>query len=60
MVDNEVVKNLKFNTLKTKVNNLEKSSGATTLIEINQYNTFKQNLKEKLKMLIKKFQMQVF
>ena len=60
MVDNEVVKNVKFNTLKTKVNNLEKSSGATTLIEINQYNTFKQNLKEKLKMLIKKFQMQVF
>ena len=40
IVDNEVVKNTKFNTLKTKVNHLEeKIPDATTLIHINQYNT---------------------
>ena len=37
VVENEVVKNRKFNTLKTKVTNLEKKSpDATTLIHINQ------------------------
>ena len=37
VVDNEVVKNTKFNTLKTKVNNLEKKiPDATTLTHINQ------------------------
>ena len=37
VVHNDVVKNTKFNTLKTKVNNLErKISGGTTLIHINQ------------------------
>ena len=42
-VDNEVVKNTKFNTLKTKVNNLEKKiPDATTLIQTNQYSTDKQ------------------
>ena len=36
VVDNEVVKNTKFNTLKTKVNNLEnKVPDATPLIHIN-------------------------
>ena len=36
VVDNEVVKNKKFNTLKTNVNNLEKQiPDATTLIHIN-------------------------
>ena len=36
VVDNEVVKNTKFNTLRTKVNNLEKKiPDATTLIHIN-------------------------
>ena len=36
VMDNEVVKNTKFNTLKTKVNNLEnKIYDATTLIHIN-------------------------
>ena len=36
VVDKEVVKNSKFNTLKIKVNNLEnKISDATTLIHIN-------------------------
>ena len=54
VVDNEVVKNTKFNTIKTKVNILEKKiPDATTLIHINQYNTIKQNLEKKM-MLIKK------
>ena len=36
VVDNEVVKNTKFNTLKTNVNNLEKKiPDATTIIHIN-------------------------
>ena len=36
VVDNEVVKNTKFNTLKTKINNLEKKiPDTTTLIHIN-------------------------
>ena len=53
-VDNEVVKNTKFNTLKTKVNNLEKKiPDATTLTHINQCNTDKVNLEKKLEMLIK-------
>ena len=47
VVDNEVVKKTKFNTLKTKVNNLEnKIPDATTLIDIYQYNTDKQNLEK--------------
>ena len=51
----EFVKNTKFNTLNTKVNKLDKKiPNATTLIHINQYNTDKQNLEKKLKMLIKK------
>ena len=54
VVDNEVVKNTKFNTLKTKANNLEKKNPyATTLIHINQYNTDKQNL-EKQKWFVDK------
>ena len=37
VVDNEVVKNTKFDTLKAKVSNLEKKiPDATTLIHINQ------------------------
>ena len=54
-VDNEVIKNTKFNPLKAKVNNLDKKiPDATILIHINQYNTDKQNLeKKKLEMLIK-------
>ena len=43
VVGNELVKDTKFNTLKTKVNNLEKKiPDGTTLIHINQYNTDKQ------------------
>ena len=50
IVDNEVVKNIKFNTLKGKVNDLEKKiPDATTLIHINQCNTDKQNLEKKLR-----------
>ena len=42
VVDNEFVKNTKFNTLKIKVNNLDmKMPDPTTLIQINQYNTDK-------------------
>ena len=60
VTDNEVVKNTKFNTLKTKLNTLEnKSPDATTLIHINQYNTDKQNLEEKIGDADKKPQMQV-
>ena len=60
VVENEVVKNTKFNTLKTKVNNLEKKiPDATTLIHINQYNTDKQNFLKKKGMLMKKCQIQV-
>ena len=45
VVDNEVVKNTKFNTPKAKVNDLEnKIPDASTLIWLNQYNTDKQNL----------------
>ena len=37
VIDNEVIKNKKFNILKTKVNNLEKKTpDATTLIHIDQ------------------------
>ena len=52
-VDNEVLKNTKFNTLKTKVNNLgKKISDATTFIHINQYNTDKQNLEKNTRGLV--------
>ena len=48
-VDNEVLKNTKSNTLKTKVSNLEKKIlDPATLIHINQYNTNQQNLEEKV------------
>ena len=48
LVDNGVVKNAKFKTLKAKVLNLEKNPpDATTLIHINQCNTDKQNLEKK-------------
>ena len=44
VVDNEVVKNTIFNTLKTNVNNLErKIADAITLIHIIQHNTNKIN-----------------
>ena len=59
-MDNEVVKNLKINTLKTIVNNLEKKLlDATSLIHINQYNTDTQILEKKSKLSIKKYQIRV-
>ena len=52
---NEVVRNTGLNTLKTKVNHLEKKiSDATTVIHIDLYNGAKQNQRKKLEMLIKK------
>ena len=43
----KLLKTWKCNTLKTKVNHLEKKvSDATTLIRINQYNIVKHNLKK--------------
>ena len=60
VVDNEVVKNTKFNMLKTKVNTLEKRNpDATTLIHIHQYNTYKQNLEKKIGDIDRKYQIQV-
>ena len=56
VLDNEVIKNTNFNTLKTKVNNLHKKiPDAITFIYINQHNTDKQNLQKKLEMLLKKY-----
>ena len=53
VVDNEFVKNKKFNSLKTKANNLDqKIPDATTLIHISQYNTDKQNLEENIEMIM--------
>ena len=49
VIESEIVKNTKFNTLKRKVNNLENQiPDATTLIHVNQYNTDKQNLEKKV------------
>ena len=59
-VDNEVIKNTKFSTLKTKVNNLEKKiPDETTLIHMSQFNTDKQNLKKNIGDVDKKYQIQV-
>ena len=50
VVKNELVKNTKFNTLKTKLNNLGKNTlEATTLIHIYQCKTDKQTLEKKLR-----------
>ena len=50
----KVVKNTKFKTLNTKVNELEKIPVESNLTQTNQYNTDKKNLEKKLKMLRKK------
>ena len=48
-MNNDVVKNKKINTLKTKLNKLDKKiPNATTLILIDQYNTVKQNLENRI------------
>ena len=60
VVVNEVVKNIKFNTLRRQVNNLDKKiSDAITLIHINQYNTDKQNLEKKVGDVDEKYQIQL-
>ena len=60
VIDNDVIKNKKFNTLKTKVNNLEKKTpDGITFIHINQYNANNQNLEKKIGDIDKKYQMQV-
>ena len=60
VVDNEIVKNTKFNTLKTKVNNLEKKiSDATNFIHINQCNINKQNSEKKIRDVDKKYHIRV-
>ena len=47
VLDNEVVKNKKFNTLEAKVNSFDKKvPDATTLIQINKYKIDKQNLEK--------------
>ena len=44
-----IVKNRKFNTLKTKINKLDrKIPNATTLIQINQYNADKKSFEKKI------------
>ena len=53
----KVVKNIKFNTVKTKVNKLvRRIPDAITFSHINEYNTDKQNLEKKMEMLIKRYQ----
>ena len=48
LVDNGIVKNTKFSTLKTKITKLEqKILDPNTLIRINQHNSDKQNLERK-------------
>ena len=60
IIDTEVVKNTKCNTLKTKANSLEKKiPDAATLIHINQYITDKQNLEKKIGGVDKKYQIRV-
>ena len=60
VVDNKVIENAKFNTLKTIVNSLErKIPDATTLIQLNQYNTDKQNLEKKIGDVDKKYKIPV-
>ena len=57
VVDNEVVKNTTFNTLKTKVSSLEKNiPDGITLIYINQYNIDKENIEKKFRGVHKKYQ----
>ena len=49
LLDNHVIKNTKSNTLKMKINKIDKTISNTTLIHINQYNTDKQNLERKVR-----------
>ena len=59
-VDNEVVKNTKFNKLKTKINDLEKKIPyGAIVIHINQCDTVKENLEKKVGEVDYKYQIQV-
>ena len=59
-VDNKVVKNTKFNTLKTNVKTQKKKiPEGTTFLDINQYHTGKQHLEKKMEIFVKKYQTQV-
>ena len=54
-VKNKVVKNTKFNKLKTKINKLHKKiPDVTTVIHINQYSTEKQNFEKNIRDVYKK------
>ena len=56
----KLLKTQGFNTLKTKIDNLEKKiPDATTLTQINQYNTDKQNLEKEIGDVDKKYEMLV-
>ena len=56
-VDNEVVENVKFNVLETKLNNSDKKNlDATALSHIYQFKTDKQNLEKKIRDVDKKYQ----
>ena len=56
----KLLKNTNFNTIKTKVNNLEnKIPDATILVHINQYNTDKQSLEKEIENVDKKYKIQV-
>ena len=55
--DNEVVENVKFNVLETKLNNSDKKNlDATALSHINQFKTDKRNLEKKIRDVDKKYQ----
>ena len=55
VVDREIVKTTVYNTLNTKVNNLEKKiPDSSTFIQTNQYNIDKQNLEKKIGNIEKK------
>ena len=59
-LNDKVIKNTKFKTVETKVNNLDKKiPDATTSIHINHYNTDKQNLEKKIGDVDKKIQIRV-
>ena len=54
VADNDIVKNTEFNTLKTEVDKVNKKiPDVTTLIQINQCNTYKV-LEKKLETLVKR------
>ena len=60
VVCNEVVKNTKSDTLRTKIHHLEKKiADTTTLIHINQYYIEKHNLDKKTGDVHKKYHVQV-